>query len=188
MNMWPNEETIKEILNVTREEMRSCILERYENKFANNQILNLEKDCARQNDVNDIIRYLRLLNHSTYDFREAKKKIKVYELDRLTACYIKIRLKEMRDIRRQENHENAVKYVLDKNGCTTMDELKEKSGWKKDKNGILRCPKVERTKKLPDVLGKFNEVLYNGSKRIGYRGEKNEAREKYIKNRFWWEH
>ena len=184
--MWPSDETVDELLSVTREEMRLHILKRYESTFANNQIIKYENTCARQNDVDDIIRYLRLFNHSTYDFREMKEKLKVYELDRLTACYIKIRLKEIRDTRRQENRQNALKHVLDKHGCKDLDELKEKSGWERDKNGILHKPRVERTKKLPDVLGKFNEVLYNGSKRIGYRGERNETKEKYIKHRFWW--
>ena len=175
--MWPKED----VLNVSRDEMKIRIRRQFEKKFAETQIFNYEHSTSRSQDVDAIIKHLRLMNHSTLDFREAKEKLNVYSLDRLEACYLNIILRELRYARREENRENALQYVLKKHDCKDLDELKDKSGWEKDKNGIYHCPKVERTKELPDVLGKFNEVLYQGSKRVGYRGKKNEAHEQSIR-------
>jgi len=164
------------------EEMIKTLSEEYDEKYVKRYI-NHKDEPADKDSLSGIIRHLRRLHISTFDFRAAKEYYRVYELKRLEARYVALVLRKQAEENykktRKEAQEAWKKSMLDEYG--TWQNYFEACGYEKHGNSYYK-PNVKREKSLPDVLGTFHEVSNKNAKRIGYRGKVNEEHEKVIKN------
>lgn len=166
------------------EEMIKTLSEEYEEKYVK-RYANHKDEPADKDSLYIIIKCLRKLNPSTFDFRAAKEYYRVYELNRLEARYVAFILKEQFDGVKAEAKEKAreekEKMILERYG--SWENFYKECGWEySEYTRRYHKPVAEREKGLPNVLEQFHTVTHKNAKRIGYRGKVNKEHEKVIKN------
>lgn len=168
------------LTDVSRKDMLEYLLDEYDEKYVNSQILRKDNGKAPNKIfLSGVIKYLRIFYPSTYDFRNAKEYYHVYALDNLQLAYLKSKLRKLYSARLEEAKEEYRNTLLKEYRCKDMDEYHEKiCGWTRNDSGQLCKPRVEREKRGSNS---FHTVRYYNTKRVGYRGEKSEIAEKSAK-------
>lgn len=161
---------------VPREKMIETLRKEYSQTYFS-RIIEHQYDCPQEQDYNKIIRLLRKLFPSTYDFREAKKMLAIDSLDRLETLYTANFLDNLWQKRLERGKENWKKSILEKYG--SWQEYFKACGWIEHKGSYFKPELIKKTAD-PDVLRPFHVVTHRLAKRKGYRGKKSELKEKAV--------
>jgi hypothetical protein len=149
--------------DVSREDMLEHLLDEYDEKYVNRQILRKDNGKAPNKAfLSGVIKYLRIFYPDIYDFREAKEYYHVYELDNLQLAYLDVKLRGLYSARLKRCEKEYSEALLRE----------------RNDSGRLCNPYAEREKSRSNS---FHTVRYYNAKRVGYRGKKNENAEKSAK-------